>query len=597
VKWGVELRDMLNNRRSIPAFISLSFSAGFTQANPQAGDSASGDAFASFLMGYPSSVSSNITPALAYGQHYYMGFVQDDWRISSKVTLNLGLRWDYEAPITERYNRMVIGFDPTGSSTIGGIAVKGGIKFASPSDRVAYNKDLNNWQPRIGIAYRSSNKLVFRGGWGITYQSGSADTPGATGFDLSTSPTTSGGAGYTPLTTAGCTGGNCGMLSNPFPTGLNQPYGSSRGLLTNAGSSVSYYNRNRVIPYMQTFSAGFQYELPWRTVADISYSGSRSRQMATSYNMNSVSYGQYLKYGQATTTDAACGGTAICTLATTVPNPFYPNLAGTSLSTTTMSLQQSLLPYPQFTGVTQNGINLGTSRYDSLQIRLEKRVSHGFSALFTTTLSRNTSHNSYQNNGMDAIGQFIDRYDGAAPDQFNIILTYQVPAFAKAGALVRTVLGGWTVAGSATYYEGGMISISGAIPTGVDPWKNKTTGKEFNTCTYNQQTNARQNCTDANQQVAWIYQKTYTLNMYPSKQWYRWRSPMVIQNNLSLNKAFKIRESLRFELRGEAFNASNTPLKPWANTTVTAATFGTIVYPRSQSNDPRSVQLSAKLAF
>ena len=135
-------------------FASFSFSNGFTQRDALNADAASGNAFASFLLGYASGGSAVFNPNPAWGNHYYGIFVQDDWRVTRTLTINFGGRWDYESPQTERYNRQNIGFDAAANSTfqVPGLALKGGLLFASSSNRLAHKRDLNNFQPRVGVA-------------------------------------------------------------------------------------------------------------------------------------------------------------------------------------------------------------------------------------------------------------------------------------------------------------------------------------------------------------------------------------------------------------------------------------------------------------
>jgi hypothetical protein len=155
LKFGGEFRNLMNNQSSPPSSFVVSATAGFTQANPLVASPQSGDAMASFLLGYPSSVSSSFNSFPAQGQHYYAWFAQDDWRISRKLTLNLGLRWEYESPMTDRFNEAVRGFDATTVSHLGsasGPAVTGGLLFATSSDRLPYRRDLNNFSPRLGFA-------------------------------------------------------------------------------------------------------------------------------------------------------------------------------------------------------------------------------------------------------------------------------------------------------------------------------------------------------------------------------------------------------------------------------------------------------------
>ena len=476
VKVGVEVRNMFNNQFLQPTFGIFTFSPTFTQANPLVSVSTSGDALASFLLGYPSGVSSIYSNPNTEGQRYYDVYLQDDWRVAKKLTLNFGIRWDYESPITDRYNHFVCGFDPSTVSHLGsssGPAVAGGVTYCDSSHRLPYKRDLNNFGPRFGFAYQPTRKLVIRGGWGVTYAP-TADVAPATGYSYTTAPATSvSNAGLVPFTATGCSGANCGMLSNPFPGGVLPPPGKSQGLLTNAGSSISFINPNRVIPYFHNFSIGFQYELPYRSVVEVNYNGNRGRDIATSRALDSVTYNQYLTNGANLT-------------GTTVANPYANLLAGSSLNGGTMTLQQSLLPYPQFTGITESGMNIGTNRYDGFRVRFERRLSAGFTVLATFTKAKNWTHSSYLNNGMDAAGQFITQIGSQPPTVLTVGTTYSLPFFNHSKGPVRAMLGGWQFAGTVNYTSAGMIAVSGATSTGLDPKiSNPTYQHWFNTCTVN----------------------------------------------------------------------------------------------------------------
>src|SRR5262249_39954280 len=160
-KFGGEFRQLTNNQSSPPASFTVNTTAAFTQANPLVANAQSGDSMASFLLGFPSAVSSSFNSFPAQGQHYMTVFAQDDWRIARKLTLNLGGRWEYESPITDRFNQAVRGFDPTTTSRLGGPSgptVTGGLLFASSSNRLPYKRDLNNFSPRLGFAYQAADK-------------------------------------------------------------------------------------------------------------------------------------------------------------------------------------------------------------------------------------------------------------------------------------------------------------------------------------------------------------------------------------------------------------------------------------------------------
>ena len=590
-KFGGEFRNLMNNQSSPPASFVVNASAGFTQANPLVANAQSGDAMASFLLGYPSSVSSSFNSFPAQGQHYFSGFAQDDWRIARKLTLNLGGRWEYESPITDRFDQAITGFDSSTVSRVGsanGPAIKGGLLFASNSNRLPYKRDLNNFAPRVGLAYQVMEKMVIRSGWGITYTP-TADIAPTTGFSYATAPATSvSAAGIEPLVTPGCSGANCGMLANPFPTGILAPPGRSLGLLTNVGQGVSFISPTRVMPYSHTVSFGVQYQLPFRSVIEISYNGRFGRALPSSYNRNSVTAAQYLQYGAALT-------------GTSVANPYANLLPGTGLNGATITLQQSLLPYTQFTGVTESNMSLGSSKYQSFVFQFEKRLSRGLSVMMNGTLGKSTTYNSYLNNGLDAPGQFITRDGGTPPHVFNLVFTYTENLFNKQSRLVKTILNGWQVSGYSQWISGGLLNVGGAYATGINPTLGERTFKRwFNTCTLNQNTNLRQNCVSDSEPVAWLIQKPFTLNTEPVPQWSDFRGRAVPEVSLSFFKRFVIKERIGFELRMDANNATNQATFGAPNTTATSSLFGVTTLQQGfsySSIGPRQIQLGAKINF
>ena len=225
LRFGGDARLMLNNQSSPMPTFSLTTSAAFTRADPLVASAASGDGLASFLLGYPSAVSSVYNNFPAQGQRYYGFFVQDDWRVTRRLTLNLGIRWEYESPISDRFNRLIAGFDATSLTSLapGAPQVKGGLLFADSKHRLAYKRDLNNFGPRAGYAYQIGSRLVIRGGWAITYDP-TADVSPTTGFSITTSPSTSvADAGIVPLTTPGCSAPAAGCSPIRF-----RPASSSR---------------------------------------------------------------------------------------------------------------------------------------------------------------------------------------------------------------------------------------------------------------------------------------------------------------------------------------------------------------------------------
>ncbi|HKQ92556.1 MAG TPA: TonB-dependent receptor, partial [Blastocatellia bacterium] len=234
LKFGGEARVLRDNYDApTSSFGTFAFNKGFTQRNPLAGDAASGNAFASLLLGYPATASVPINPSFAYQHMYYGFFFQDDWRVSRRLTLNLGLRWDYESPTSERFNQLNAGFDKNATNPfqVPGLSLKGGMVFVSEDERLPFKRDLNNFGPRFGVAYQINDKTVFRGGYGVSYLP--AFDPGTSlGYAVSTNFVSSTDGGLTPANT----------LSNPYPVGILTPAGSSQGLQTLLGQSFTFYD-------------------------------------------------------------------------------------------------------------------------------------------------------------------------------------------------------------------------------------------------------------------------------------------------------------------------------------------------------------------
>ena len=435
LKMGSEFRRYNDNSRGTGYASGLyTFTSAWTQANPQRADSASGNEFASFLLGYPASgqVDKNIFPA--YRAHYYAAYVQDDFKINSRFTLNVGLRWDYETPRYERYDRMIRGFAFGQASPIAA-AVKassaatncqacqsglaGGLVYAGANGRYAFDTKPWNFQPRVGVAYQVTQKLVFRGGYGLSYLGQSAN--GQTyGYARTTPLVSSTDSNLTPAVT----------LSNPYPASLFaggqllQPIGNSQGLSTNLGQNISAQYLDRALPYAHQYSAGFQYWLFKTWTAEATYVGNLTRRMPVSMNqnfipadvLNSIPVDQRQAYFTAQ-----------------VPNPMAGLLPGTGLNGATVSRAQLLYAYPQYGQVTITDVPAGRQRYDSAQFKLNRRFSAGLTvtAAFTAakTLEQVSLLNAQDVNLKDLTNTPLEKrliqYD--VPRQFSLIGTYDLP--------------------------------------------------------------------------------------------------------------------------------------------------------------------------
>jgi len=577
IKFGGELRVKRDNQdRPTSSFGSFSFTKAFTQADPLRGDAASGSAMASFLMGTPASGSVLYNTPMAYASRYYVAFLQDDWRLSSTVTLNLGLRWDYESPLSERYNQQNRGFDYAATSPLKppGLDLKGGLLFTDTDHRLPFKRDLNNIQPRVGLAWRLLPKTVLRTGYGLSYLP--TFSPGyMNGFSIETPYVGSLDGGLTPGTD---------RLRNPYPLGILSPLGRSRGLATLLGQGFTFGNPERTIPKAHGFSFGFERELPWRAVLEVSYVGSRTREVETSKAMNEVTAQQMAQYG--------------ADLATAVTNPFAGLLPGSTINGATVPRQQLLRPFPQFLGLTQARNSVGRVSYNALQLRLEKRMSSGLHFLLSYTRAKLIDATGYLNSGQDRIDQ-LEKVISSDDAPHRLIMSggWRVPYFDHLQGLPGLLLKGWQMNAIVTIQSGLALGAPGGYySSGIDPAlpeTRRTMTRYFNACTVTV-AGVRQNCASPDEPAAFIQQPPYTLRTLSSRipSIRDQRPPLV---DFSLFKAVTVREPLRVEFRAEAFNLTNTPWFGNPSTSLTSASAG-LVTP-SQSNDPRNVQLALRLVF
>ncbi|MGH9666448.1 MAG: hypothetical protein ACRD9L_18640, partial [Bryobacteraceae bacterium] len=307
-------------------------------------------------------------------------YFQDNWRASNRLTINLGLRYELTLPRTERYNRMSW-IDPAAASPLqvpGLNGLLGGLDFASNSQRSPYNVDPMNFGPRVGLAYRTKGDIVIRTGYGIFFDvpKGAASGTGGggfTGFNWNTPVlTTFQNDGATPW----------GRLSNPFPQGIQFPPGNSLGLLTGVGLSVSgpmpTWNNT---PYIQTWNFALQREFGGGVLVEANYLGTKGTHL---YFGGAGSLNYLGPWVESATSDQ------ITQLNSFVANPFYGIITNpaSSLSFATVQQSQLLKPFPQFTGFSGNDPPWADSIYHSLQIRVEKRFSHGLQLLGTYVFSK-----------------------------------------------------------------------------------------------------------------------------------------------------------------------------------------------------------------
>jgi hypothetical protein len=605
------------------------FRGNFTRANNSAAQDVLAQEFAQFLLGLPTPGTNNSVASAGstssqfeiaapgdYRQLSHGLFVQDDWRVSRRLTVNLGVRLEVERALTEAENRNLGGFDRTVASPIEASAraayagnplaelpasqfsVKGGVLFA---DGPIYNT-LVKPQPRAALSYLLDDKTVVRGGVGLFSYTYYFDAGNQSGFSQPTGVLTSDNNGQSFLTD----------LSSPIPSGqLLQPVGAANGLATSLGGNVgTVVPAERKSPYYTRWQAGLQRDLGRGFMVELMYVGSRGRNLPVLRAINNVPL-QHLS--TARTRDAA----QEAFLSASVPNPFRGLIpSSTGFNGATIARSQLLRPYPQFGNVTTEEY-VGSDRYHAGMIRIDKRFSNGNSLLVTYTRSRLRDRRSFLNPSDDALEDRVSPND--RPNRFTVGATYRLP-FGKGrtwggdwtGAR-EAVLGGWQL--SATYqYQTGFPLTFGNLyyDPSRDPMDLRSNIGQKTSCGIAGldrgcpgfdlsgfymsdaavQTNgvldpARQR---ADQRIALTgNQVRYFPSTLPHV-----RTHDLHLLDLGLYKNFALPRDMRLQIRVEAINALNYTVLWNPNVTPSNASFGFV---NTDRNNPRDIQLGVRLTF
>jgi Carboxypeptidase regulatory-like domain len=598
-----------------------------------------GQGVAAFVLGLPTNnsfIEDRSTQSYEVVSHG--AFVHDDWRVSSKLTLNLGLRYDLELGMTESQNRNIRGFDLTtpnpiqaqaqanfAASTPAGVPlsasdfaqrVRGGYQYLSDQNPHIWDADKNNVQPRLGITYALGPKTMLRGGAGLYIAPfqvngvpGLANPINQIGYSRNTNATISADNGLTFV----------GNLSRPVPSAaLLQPNGSSLGLLTNLGGNVgTFVPTGRVNAQVWRYTLGIQRELPGEFVAELSYIGQRGQNMPYTSAINYVPE-------QFRTRDARRDAAAETFLSATVANPFRgltPENAGSNGATIARS--RLLQQYPQF-GTLSAEFYDGTNRYDGGYVRLEKRFTKGFMLSSTYTYSRFRETVAPLNpweKGEERVGT-VDR-----PHRITFASVAELP-FGKGRkfgtnwpGLVDALLGGWQMSGRFEWQSGQPLTWNDVYfdPGCGDPksvlkstWGHDSAGKKYGvdvpiidtSCFYTYNGQAFKNASGATVtfQAPEIARGAANIRTFPTTlDSVRFQNQHIL--DLGLTKNFKLGSRVKLQIRAEALNATNFTIFNVGNLTnnnlvPTSSNFGKLTNLDSSTViRPRDIQLGAKITF
>lgn len=655
IHYGIEYWVLQQANNSIGHQPEFDFNGNYTRQNYlNSGGTGVGSTLASFLLGLPSGGAVDNNAQAFWSQHYTAGFAQDDWRATSRLTINFGLRWDYETEPVERFNRQVATWDPTAVNPLSaqaqanyaailaspanagnaavqllqqllpasqfqvlGVPVYAGVNGAPRSN---VHNDYHEWQPRIGFAYQIDSNTVFRGGFGRFTQ---ADfiTGSQTGFSRTTSLIASNDNGITPYDT----------LANPFQSGILQPVGNSLGALSNPTSFPTWYDPNLGRLYSLEGSAHLQRQYKnWLFEIGFSHNKTYGIWNFGTWYENEQPFALWKLY-QTPTFDATGKPVATLMWNQPVPNPFkgIAALAGTSLgSNSTLNFSQFLSANQMFSssGIAEYKPS-GTNQYDAGLFKVERRFTKGFSMLTAFTWSKLFEDTSFL--GPQIAGYHVEHKLGGEDRPFHLSVSpiWEIPVGRKQhfGANMPkwadAAIGGWELSGQYNIQSGVPVAFTtGSFFCGRDfalPRGKQSLNQWFDTTCFYPFPTANTTVAQLAQYPTWtgiqsmpgynyvpqpgdtikngVYQDFANfVQTYPTR-WGDVRASRVNNLDAGLRKNFRIVERVNLQLRFDAFNTFNHPRFAAPDTNPGDSTFGRVS--PAQQNQARSIELGGRLSF
>ncbi len=624
-----------SNPNSIPAF---TFNGQYSDQKPGSPSATTALTYADILMGLPSAASYTLNSG-SFNQEasYHAAFVQDDFRITDKLTLNLGLRYEYELGQREQNNRYNVGFDPNVAYTYpaasGPITAKGGLLFAGVNGAPVHccNQTHEKFSPRAGFAYQVNPRMVVHGGFGVFYAPVGLTFVGQ-GYSQATA--------YSPNTPSGPVAvGQSSYLSNPFPNGFVAPSGNTLGPLTSVGGSLGTANSTSTLapfgrryPLVQQYSFDVQQDLPGGINFKLSYIGAHSRNIFNALNVNQLPDATLASFRQS--------GVQLNASANNVTNPYYTTSINGYPATgvtanKTISLGQSLLPFPQFTSINES-VDNGYSNYNSLAIKVQKRLATGLTVLATYTWASNWDNlwsagsQVYSTYGpQDAYNPKAEyaRALSSVPNRYTAAVSYNLPVgrgqrfFGRTPWYVNELIGGWQINDEWIIQNGVPLSIQqtnlnttyGTTGIGGSYQRPNLVGDAHSAC-LSGRPQGRLGVSSVGTQTAYVNVAAfspaapYTYGNAP--RMLPCRAPGSNQSDVSINKNFKITERVNAQFRAEALNAFNTPQFGSPTLTYVATGTGVTTAPTiasgtaqtlgnvtTQINYSRIIQLGGRISF
>ncbi|HKX84711.1 MAG TPA: TonB-dependent receptor, partial [Pyrinomonadaceae bacterium] len=652
LKYGYDFRR-LNEKFFTAGYAAgqFTFNGAFTmQASNSGGTEQNrpGRDIASFLLGIPAAGSSIDNPTDYDVSSLYHGFfVQDDFRVRTNLTFNLGLRFDVESGYREKEGRIIVDFDRTAVSPIAaqvlanfnsappaGVPIdafqelKGGFIFAGDSSGRSQKADKNNWQPRIGVSWALDNKTVLRAGFGIftaPFQLVTQNIVFQPGFS-SPEVITQSSNGLAPLTT----------LANPFGSGVTSSPGTAQGLLTFTGRNVTATNAAGPTTYIPShdrknanysrFIIGVQREIFFGIGAELTYVYSRGSDLLVLRDINAVPR-QYLNNLEGVTDGATilnsidATNTFLNFNVATNTNPFRGTIPdGGDWNGPRILRERLLVPFPQFGYLTTSEYN-GSSEYQSVQIQFMKRFTKGLSLNGSYSFSREHEKTRYLNPQDEELSEMVSPTE--RPHRFTFSGIYELP-LGKGRQfgndwhpVVDGILGGWQMQAVYEWQSGEPLMFGNVFYAG-DPsqlknllGKKDSEGRRYgidipgwdvtgfrvldNRPTLpNGQTNP-----NFNQMVLPAFGNNFQANATNTLRYFpltmgQFRNQRFLKFDVGLSKNFRIREGMKLQVRVEAINLLNSPYFNAPNLDPGNASFGKTT---GQRQPPRDIQIGGRFTF
>ena len=601
-KFGTELRiNRAHFFQGLDPAGQFRYSSRFTQGpDANRGTPVAGHSIASVLLGVADRGFVSHDEAVSTHSPYAAWFVQDDIKLTSRLTLNLGLRYSIDWPRSERYDRLSV-FNPEVASPLAVpefSSLRGGLEFVGIDRDAQFDLDKNNLSPRFGFAWRALDETVVRGGYAIFYPppavtaAGTLGGGGVAGFSSQTPFVASLDGGVTPND----------FISNPFPNGFTLPPGSSQGLLSFAGLNFQSNRLSDRSPYVQQWNFNIQHEVVPNLLLEVGYTGAKATNLSVVFGSPNMLAAEQLAIGDA--------------LLQQVDNPFFGVITSpaSALSRPTVTQNQLLRPFPQFGNISLEKGSFASSIYHAAQVRLDRRFSNGLTFIAAYTAGKLIDDSSTSGTGLLPPFAFIQQWHDRAAERsisvtdvsqrFVVSFLYELPwgqgrSFGtNMSGLANFLAGGWQINGIWTLATGtplivvnaqdnsGSLSSAGLAEPGTQRPNNNGSspqrsgavvdrlGEYFDTSTFSQPE---------------PFTFGSTARTLPDV-----RAPGIGQFDFSVFKDFPITEQINLQFRTEFFNLTNTPNFGTPNTRFGTGAFGVI---GGQRNTPRQVQFALRLSF